>query len=157
MPQSRMRRLMEGGVYFSFSFLNAAFIEGRSSKEEIKYIKCPPFSIRFYKRTINPCRENASTYGVPPQTLNIFNKTTISKYQFHAVTSGFFLSAIITSHAHFFPAKFAQGTVTLHCYKKLQFKIPSTNQILQKIKVARTKVNDLSFLRWLIQNGKSAK
>ena len=31
------RRLLEGGVYFAFLFLNAAFIGGQRLKDEIRY------------------------------------------------------------------------------------------------------------------------
>ena len=34
-----MRCLLEGGVYFSFPFPNAAFIRGRRLKDEIRYLK----------------------------------------------------------------------------------------------------------------------
>ena len=35
----RMRRLSEGGVYYTFPFPNAAFTGGRRLKEEIRYVK----------------------------------------------------------------------------------------------------------------------
>ena len=37
----RMRRLLKGGVYFTLSFPNAAFIGGRRLKEEIQYFSSP--------------------------------------------------------------------------------------------------------------------